>query len=43
MLILGMGERWERLTREKVKGALVHKAGSEIPTLLTVSPVYKLY
>jgi hypothetical protein len=27
---------------EKVREATVHKAGSEIPTLLTVSPVYKL-
>jgi hypothetical protein len=30
-------------TREKVRGATVHKAGSKIPTWLTVSPVYKLY
>ncbi len=29
--------------REKVKEAIVHKAGSNIPALLTVSPVYKLY
>ncbi len=29
------------LTREKVKGATVHKAGSKIPTWLTVSPIYK--
>jgi hypothetical protein len=28
------------LTREKVRGATVHKAGSKIPTWLTVSPVY---
>jgi hypothetical protein len=33
----------EELTREKVRGAIVHKAGSKITTLLTVSPVYKLY
>ncbi len=40
-LILGRGGgRW---TREKVRGAIVHKAGSKIPTWLTVSPVYKLY
>jgi hypothetical protein len=35
----GRGERW---TREKVRGAKVHKAGSKIPTWLTwlnVSPV----
>ncbi len=31
------------LTREKVRGARVHKAGSKIPPWLTVSPVYKLY
>ncbi len=31
------------LTREKVRGAIVHKAGSKIPTRLTVSRVYKLY
>ncbi len=30
-------------TREKARGAIVHKAGSKIPTWLTVSPVYKLY
>jgi hypothetical protein len=29
------------LTREKVRGATVHKAGSKIPTWLTVSAVYK--
>ncbi len=34
------GRRW---TSEKVKGATVHKAGSKIPTWLTVSPVYKLW
>ncbi len=31
------------LTREKVRGATVHKAGSKISTWLTVSPVYKLW
>ncbi len=31
----GRGESW---TREKVRGATVHKAGSKIPTWLTVSP-----
>jgi hypothetical protein len=33
------------LTIEKVRGAIlhIHKAGSKIPTLLTVSAVYKLY
>ncbi len=30
------GESW---TREKVRGATAHKAGSKIPTWLTVSPV----
>jgi hypothetical protein len=30
------------LTREKVRGATVHEAGSKIPTWLTVSSVYKL-
>ncbi len=34
----GGGGRW---TREKFRGAIVHKAGSKIPTWLTVSPVYK--
>ncbi len=29
-------------TREKVIGIIVHKAGSKIPTRLTVSPVCKL-
>jgi hypothetical protein len=29
------------ITKEKVRGATVHKAGSKTPTL-TVSPVYKL-
>ncbi len=28
------------LTREKIRGATVHKAGSKVPTWLTVSPVY---
>jgi hypothetical protein len=36
----GGGGSW---TREKVRGATVHKAGSKIPTWLTVSPVYKLW
>ncbi len=36
----GGGESW---TREKVRGATVHKAGSKIPTWLTVSSVYKLW
>jgi hypothetical protein len=34
----GGGER----TREKVRGATVHRAESKTPTLLNVSPVYKL-
>ncbi len=34
------GRSW---TREKVRGATVHKAGSKIPTWLTVSPVYKIW
>jgi hypothetical protein len=34
------GESW---TREKVRGATVHKAGSKIRTWLTVSSVYKLW
>jgi hypothetical protein len=37
----GRGKGGE-LTREMVRGATVHKAGSKMPTLLTVSPVYKL-
>ncbi len=36
----GGGESW---TRETVSGATVQKAGSTIPTWLTVSPVYKLW
>jgi hypothetical protein len=39
---IGKGERGGRWTREKVTGAMVHKAGSKIPTWLTESPVYKL-
>ncbi len=35
------GRGVESWTREKVRGAIVHKAGSKIPTWLTVSPVYK--
>jgi hypothetical protein len=36
--------RWEEgeWTREKGRGATVHKARSKIPTWLTVSPAYKL-
>ncbi len=37
----GGGETGE-LTKEKIKGATVHKAGSKIPTLLAVSPVFPL-
>ncbi len=37
----GRGERG-RVEPEKVRGATLHKARSKIPTLLTVSPVYKL-
>ncbi len=33
----GGGKSW---TREKVRGAIVHKAGLKIPIWLTVSPVY---
>ncbi len=36
----GGGERW---IIEKVRGVIVHKAGSKIPTWLTVSPFYKFY
>ncbi len=36
----GRGKSW---TREKVREATVHKAGSKIPTWLTVSSVYKLW
>jgi hypothetical protein len=36
----GRVEVGECCTREKVRGATAHKAGSKIPTLLTVSPVY---
>jgi hypothetical protein len=42
-LSLGRGEGWGRWTREKVRGAIVYKAGLRIPTWLTVSPVYKLF
>jgi hypothetical protein len=34
----GGGEEPER----RLEGAIVHKAGSKIPTCLTVSPVYNL-
>jgi len=37
------GEGDKRWTQEKVRGATVHKAGSKIPTWLTVSHVYKLW
>ncbi len=33
----------ESLTREKGRGAIVHKARSKISTFLTASPVYKLW
>ncbi len=36
----GGGGNW---TRDKARGATVHKAGSKIPTWLTLSPVYKLW
>jgi hypothetical protein len=36
----GGGESW---TREKVRGATVHKAGSKIPTWLAVSLVYTFF
>ncbi len=36
----GGGENW---TREKGRGATVHKAGSKISTWLTAYPVYKLW
>ncbi len=39
----GRGGGGGKLTREKVKEAIAHKAGFKIPTGLTVSPVYKLY
>ncbi len=42
-LTMGRGEGRGRWTREKVKEAIVHKAGSKILTWLTVSPVYKLF
>jgi hypothetical protein len=35
----GRGEGWEIWSREKVTGATVHKAGSKIPTWLTVPPL----
>ncbi len=37
------GREGVRKTREKVRGATVHKAGSKIPTWLNISPVYKLW
>ncbi len=36
------GRGGELNRREMVRGAIVHEAGSKIPTSLTVSPVYKL-
>ncbi len=39
----GKGGGGAELTREKVRGEIVHKVGSKIPTWLTESPVYKLY
>ncbi len=36
----GGGGNW---TKEKVRGATVHKAGLKIPSRLTVSPIYKLW
>jgi hypothetical protein len=37
------GRRGESWTREKVREATVHKAGSKIPIWLTLSPVNKLW
>jgi hypothetical protein len=37
------GKRGESWTREKGKGTTVHKAGSKIPTWLTLSQVYKFW
>ncbi len=37
----GKRGRGESLTREKVRGATIHKAGLKIPKRLTVSPVKK--
>ncbi len=39
----GKGRRGESWTREKVRGATVHEAGSKILPWLIVSPVYKLW
>ncbi len=39
----GKGRRGGGGEPERRLEALVHKAGSKIPTRLTVSPVYKLY
>ncbi len=33
---------WGRYSRKKVREAIVHKAGSKMPTLLSASPIYKL-
>ncbi len=42
-ILIHKGKGGGELTREKVKGAIVHKAGSKVATRLTLSPVYKLY
>jgi hypothetical protein len=36
------GEEVGEVNQREVRGATVHKALSKIPTLLTVSPIYKL-
>ncbi len=45
-ILIHTGNWWggggKKLTREMVSGATVYKAGSKIPTWLTLSPVYKL-
>jgi hypothetical protein len=33
----------DTVTKEKVRGAIAHKAGSKIPACQTISPVYELY
>ncbi len=44
-ILITQGRGWgrESWTWEKVRGARVHKAGWNIPTWLTASPVYKLW
>jgi hypothetical protein len=42
-ILIYTGKGGESGTREKVRGAIVHKAGSKIRTWLNVSPVYKLW